>query len=225
MGCSCVLLFELLSEESGRYSVESIVRTLVVVAFHPLVCKLSYFVEGSEGVGIEDFFSEATIESLDVTVLHGATGLDELKLDVVGVAPGLKFGRNELGAVIDSNLSRQLPTVFELLKHTDDARCGQGGVDFDGEHLTRAFIEDVKGAKGSAAVERVLHEVHGPLLIDLGGSCQGLAHTSWDTLFGATFLVESHSLVDAMEAFVIDASLLLVEPSIAFPEAPTGANP
>ena len=51
-------------------------RTLVVVAFHPLVCKLSYFVEGSEGVGIEDFFSEATIESLDVTVLHGSAGLD-----------------------------------------------------------------------------------------------------------------------------------------------------
>ena len=143
---------------------------------------------------------------------------------MVGVAPGLKFGLNELGAVIDSDLSRQLPTVFELLKHTDDARSGQGGVDFDGEHLTRAFIEDVKGAKGSTAVETVLHEVHRPLLVDLGGSCQGLAYTSRDTLFGATFLIESHGLVDAMEAFVIDASLLLIEPSIAFPEAPTGAN-
>jgi len=62
------------------------------------------------------------------------------------------------------------------------------------------------------------------LPIDLGGSSQGLAYTSRDTLFGATFLIESHGLVDTMEAFVIDATLLLVEPGIAFPEAPTGAN-
>ena len=109
------LLFELLSEKSGRCSVESIVRTLVVVAFHPFVSKLTNFVKRSEGVGIEDFYSEATIESLDVTVLHRTAGLDELELDVVGVATGLKFGRYELGAVVDSDLSRQLPTVFELL--------------------------------------------------------------------------------------------------------------
>ena len=76
LGCSCVLFFELHSEESGRCSVESIVRTLVIVAFHPFERKLADFIEGSEGVGIEDFFSEATIESLDVTVLHGSAGLD-----------------------------------------------------------------------------------------------------------------------------------------------------
>ena len=118
------LLFELLSVESGRDAVEGIVRTFVVVAFHPLVCKLTDFVEGSEGVGIEDFGSEATIKAFDVAVLHGTAGLDEVEVDVVGVAPGVKLGRDELRPVIDPDLGRQLPTVLELFQHANDACCG-----------------------------------------------------------------------------------------------------
>jgi hypothetical protein len=34
-------LFELLSEESGREAVKGVVRTFVVVALAPFVCKLS----------------------------------------------------------------------------------------------------------------------------------------------------------------------------------------
>ena len=38
-------LFELLSEESGRDAVESIVSAFVVVALDPFVCKFSDFFE------------------------------------------------------------------------------------------------------------------------------------------------------------------------------------
>ena len=100
------LLFELLSVEGGRDAVEGIVRAFVVVAFHPLVGKLADFVEGAEGVGIEDFGPEATVEAFDVAVLHGAAGLDEMEFDVMAVAPGLELGGDEFRAVIDPDLSR-----------------------------------------------------------------------------------------------------------------------
>lgn len=39
----------------------------------------------------------------------------------MGVTPCLEFGRDELWAVVDADLSGQLPTVFELFEHADDA--------------------------------------------------------------------------------------------------------
>lgn len=62
-------------------------------------------------------------------------------------------------------------------------------------------------------------------MVDLGWRSQGLLDAGRDTLFGAALVVETHGLVDAMEALVVDASLLLVQPAIALPEAPAGANP
>jgi hypothetical protein len=84
----------------------------------------------------------------------------------MGVTPSLEFGRDEFWAVIDADLGWQLATVFELFEQADDACCGQGCVDFDGKHFASAFIEDVECAKASTAVEGVLHEIHGPLMID-----------------------------------------------------------
>lgn len=43
--------------------------------------------------------------------------------------------------------------------------------------------------------------------------------------FGASLVIEPHGLVDAIEALVVDAALLLIEPTIALPEAPSRANP
>ena len=73
--------------------------------------------------------------------------MDEVKFDVMGVTPCLEFGGNEFWAVVDADLSGQLPTVFELFEHADDAGCGQRGIDFDGEHFAGAFIEDVEVRK------------------------------------------------------------------------------
>ena len=142
----------------------------------------------------------------------------------MGVTPCLEFGRDEFRAVVDADLCRQLPTVFELFEHADDACCGQGGVDFDGQHFASAFIEDVECAKASTAVEGVLHEIHGPLMIDLRWSGQGLTNAGRDTLFGASLVIEPHGFVDAIETLMVDSPLLLVEPAIALPEAPASTN-
>ena len=86
------LFFELLSNESGWDAVEGILRTFVIVSFHPLVCKIANFFEDAEGVGMEDFTSDVAVEAFNVAVLHGWP---------VGVAPIVKLGRDKLGLTKD----------------------------------------------------------------------------------------------------------------------------
>ena len=153
-------MVELLPEESWWDALVSIVRTFVVVAVHPFVRKVADFVERTEEVCIEDFGAEAAVEAFDIAVLHGTAWLNELEVDVVDVAPSVQFGGDELRAVIDQDLGRQLPTFFELIQHANDTCRGQGSVHLDGERFPGSFIEKVEGAEAPSAVEAVFHEVH-----------------------------------------------------------------
>ena len=148
--------------------------------------------------------------------------MNEMEVDVVCVAPGVKLGGGELQAVIDPDPGRQLPTVFvfELFEHADDACCGQRSVHLDGEHFTSSFIKRIEGADVSSAAKSVLHEVHRPLVIDLGWGGQGLADPCRDAFLGASSReIELHGLINAPQALVIDASLLLSKPAMTFPNA------
>ena len=50
----------------------------------------------------------------------------------------------------------------KVIQHGDDVGTWQQEVDIDGERLSFAVVQHVNQSVGSAAVERVVHEVHCP---------------------------------------------------------------
>lgn len=61
-----------------------------VVFFDPFFGEGSDFADIGEHVGVKDGFAVHSVESFDVTVLHGPTGLNKLNLNFMFLAPPLK---------------------------------------------------------------------------------------------------------------------------------------
>ncbi|HBE23268.1 MAG TPA: hypothetical protein DDW21_07480 [Verrucomicrobiales bacterium] len=61
-------------------------------------------------------------------------------------------------------------------------------------------------------------------MISMKSICAVFAYSGREVFLWCAALIESHGFADAMKVLVVDASLLLVEPGIAFTEAPAGAD-
>ena len=89
-----------------------------VVFFDPFFGEGSNLADIGEQVGVKDGFAEHAVESFDVTVLHGPTGLNKLNLNFMFLTPPLKLFGSEFRAVVSSDnlgLQRQAITLSRVL--------------------------------------------------------------------------------------------------------------
>ena len=93
----------------------------------------------------------------------------------MGLGPGDYLRGVEFRSVVDADLIGQGPALPDLVEHPDDPLRGQRTVDFDGQSLARAFVDDVEGAEALPAEQRIVHEVHGPHPVRFGGNVERLA--------------------------------------------------
>ena len=90
----------------GRSVLYCFVGSLFVVFFDSFFGKGSNLADIGEQVGVKDGFAVHAVESFDVTVLHGPTGLNKLNLNFMFLAPPLKRFGSEFRAVDVSDNSR-----------------------------------------------------------------------------------------------------------------------
>ena len=64
--------------------------------------------------------AEAAVEAFDIGVVGRLAGFDGMQVDVVFLAPGNGFGREQFGAVVDPDLVWQGTAFLELFEHADD---------------------------------------------------------------------------------------------------------
>ena len=89
-----------------------------VVFFDPFLGEGSDFADIGEQVGVQNGFAVHAVESFDVTVLHGPTGLNKLNLNFMFLTPPLKLFGSEFRAVVRSDnlgLPRQSITLSRVL--------------------------------------------------------------------------------------------------------------
>lgn len=194
---------------------------LFVVLGHPLMDGLAHFGKRAEEISVEHLISEALIETFDVPVLHGLTGLDVMEADLMVVAPSDELGRDEFGAIVDPNLAWQGAAFLELLKHSDDSIGRQRGVHFDGKGFAHSIVDHIERSEAFAVIEGVVHEIHGPLKIRLRRSIEGLPDTSRQPMFGAPGQIELHGAVHSPDAFVVPCLAFEPHPMETLPKAPT----
>lgn len=195
-------------------------RAFFVVADEPLVDVLAHLAQRGEHMGVEHFVAEAAVEAFDVAVLHGAAGLDVKEPNVVLFTPGDELGGDELGSVVDPDLSGQRMAVLELFEQPDDALGRQRGVDLDGQGLAHAFVEDVERAVAFAAPKRVVHEVHRPLETGLRRGVERFLDAGGQAFARPAREIEFHGAVDAQDTLVVPGVTFQPHPVEAFPKSP-----
>jgi hypothetical protein len=85
--------------------------------------------------------------------LRGRRSLDEAQLDVVGETPFGEGLRAKLGAIVESDGTRQASKLCELFHNANRPRHRQG-VHLNRESFSIAFIDHVQRTKNATAVER-----------------------------------------------------------------------
>ena len=93
--------------------------------------------------------------------------------------------RGELGAIVDANLIREPATLTSNLGEINgDGSTGEGPLRDRGQALPREDVDQRHHTERRARRHRVVHEVHGPLLIGTSGqlplkSTRGAPPSTW----------------------------------------------
>ena len=80
--------------------------SMVIVIFQPFLGDLPELIKIFKDVGVQCILTESAIESLDIGILHGASGLNILNQNVSLSAPIHKDRASEFRAVIYPNFNR-----------------------------------------------------------------------------------------------------------------------
>ena len=94
--------------------------SMVIVIFQPFLGDFPELIKIFKDVGVQYILTESAIESLDIGILHGATGLNILNQNVSLSAPIHKDRTSEFRTVIYPNFHRNPVFPNSPFKHSDD---------------------------------------------------------------------------------------------------------
>lgn len=77
-------------------------RSVVVAAVQPVGSHVAHFLQAVEHVAVEHLGAVGLVESFDIGVLRGLSGLDVLQGDAFALRPLGQRVRDELGAVVNA---------------------------------------------------------------------------------------------------------------------------
>ena len=195
-------------------------RALFVVFEHPPEGGLSYLIEVSEQVNVEDFVTVSPVEPLDIAVLIGLAGLDVPNGHATRRGPFRESLAQEFRSVVDAKDLRKPSFSLNLFEDPDEPYSRQRCVDFDVDGFTVEIVDDVEGPKTPAAVKGVAHEIRRPDLVWLLRNRQGPVFPWGQLTLGPALLVEPHGAVHPIDPFVVPAVALSAQDLEALPKAP-----
>ena len=123
------------------------------------------FEQRGEDLSVEQFVAESAVERLAVAVLPWTAGLDVVGRDAGGRKPLLDFVRNELWAIIGSNVGRRAVRLDQSLEHGDDIAPSDVEGDENGQALSSEVVDHRKNLDLPAVVETIEQEVVAPYVI------------------------------------------------------------
>ena len=94
--------------------------SMVIVIFQPFLGDFPELIKIFKDVGVQYILAESAIETLDIGILHGATGLNILNENVALSAPIHKDRTSEFRTVIYPNFHRNPVFPNSPFEHSDD---------------------------------------------------------------------------------------------------------
>jgi hypothetical protein len=191
-----------------------------VVTLQPFRTNVSNLVQRLEHIGIQHFRAIGPIESFDEGVLIRFPWLDISQLNRPLGTPGHEPFGNQFRAIVEPNGLRLASPSHDLLEYAHHSFGRQRCIHFDGQPFSHAFVQDIQGAKPSASVEGVAHEIHGRYDIRLRDDHERLAEAVREPLLRPPWQVQPELSVHAPQPLVIPAMSVEPESVTTLPEAP-----
>src|SRR5215469_16730194 len=106
-------------------------RARFVIVLPPLFDPLACVSQTAEPVLVQTLIAKAAVETLDVAVLHRASGLNRVPLDTLLVGPLIDGTTHELRSVVTADLPRQPAFLLQLFQYAHHSHPAQRGIDFN----------------------------------------------------------------------------------------------
>ena len=145
--------------------------SMVIVIFQPFLGDFPELIKIFKDVGVQYILTESAIESLDIGILHGSSGLNILNENVALSAPIHKDRTSEFRTVVYSNFHRNPVFPNSPFEHSDDPMTWEAEICFDHQGLTVIVINDIENPESSFINKGVVHEIHRPAHITTDGYC------------------------------------------------------
>ncbi len=162
----------------------------------------------------------AFIEALDKRILIRLAGLDVARRDSLPLSPADELRRSEFRAVVHSYGCGLSVEVDQLVQHAQQTARRNRTPTRNAQGFPIAFVDHIQQPEFVAVIERVMHEVQCPYLIDRLRRNQGLSLTGDDPLLRSGRQVQLHAAIHTLHTLVIPDIALVAKALEAFPETP-----
>src|SRR5262249_11708586 len=120
---------------------------------------LTHFFQALKDEHVEHRFTVAAIESFDKAILHWLAWFDELQSHIMLFCPFSQSYRDELWAIIDSELERIAALRGYLVKLAHHPHGRQVKVDDDRQRFAIEVVDHIESAEARTIPQRIAHEV------------------------------------------------------------------
>lgn len=134
----------------------------MVIILRPFSDGAAGMIEAEEEALVEQLVAHASVEALDISILHWPSRRDVVPFDLVIFRPGKDGIRGEFGAVVGDDHSWLAASFDEGRQFASDATTGDRGVRDRRQAFARHVIDDVEHAEPPSAGELVVDEIQRP---------------------------------------------------------------
>jgi hypothetical protein len=175
-----------------------------IVVDPPLVDDRTRVGQADEPVLAQALITKFAIETFDMPILGWLAWRRNVERDLMLTGPDIQELTDKLRAIVDPNALRFVVECNNALQEPNHSRGRQRRIDFDCQTLTREAIDQIECAKAAATRQRIVREVHRPMLTSARwdgqmwwlGLGQPLAPPPTDT--------QSFCPVEAIDAFMVE---------------------
>src|SRR5690625_1350745 len=152
---------------SRRVITQGFMVTDYVVVYKPLIGNGLDLSNVIEQIGIQDFIAIGSVKSFDEGVLIRFSGLYVSDMNVVDLRPIHELLGGHFRPIIQTNGLWLSVVIDQAFQRAYQPGRWNGRPDIDSKTFAVGFIDHVECAKCPAAVQRVVHEIQSPAIIDV----------------------------------------------------------
>ena len=168
-------------------------RLFIVIGPKPLGGKILDLIYVFKLVLTKPIISNSPVETFDIRVLLRLPGLKVCKLDAVFFSPSLEPMADRFRTIITAKSLRLTSPFYYLFQKADTPFSRQGKVYLNAQSLTIEIVNHIEEPIASAIFQLVMHEIHGPDVVDRLRLCKRLRLSRTMRFLGLIRMLSSSS--------------------------------
>lgn len=177
-----------------------------IVVDPPLFDERTGIRQADEPVLAQALISELAVETFDMPILGWFARRREVERDLLLRGPGTQHLTSKLWPIVDPNALRRARHSNHAVQDAHDPSRRQRRVDFNRQTLTREAINQIECAKARSTRQRIMREIHRPMLTSARRNGEMRLAAPHDTLALSLSDGEPFGAVEPIDPFMIECT-------------------